>query len=92
MPWESGFGQAATRHPSEETWHGYLRGGYPELVAEPDFSLWHQSYLQTYLERDVRSLRQIGDLTQYQLFLRALAARTGSCSTWPACLAIWRWP
>jgi len=39
--------------------------------------LWHASYLQTYLERDVRSLRQIGDLTLFQSFLRALAARSG---------------
>jgi predicted AAA+ superfamily ATPase len=58
---------------------GFLRGGYPELVAEPqrDISLWHASYNQTYLERDVRSLRQVGDLTSFQSFLRALAARTG---------------
>jgi len=33
--------------------------------------------VQTYLERDVRTLRQVGDLTQFQLFLRALAARSG---------------
>ena len=39
--------------------------------------LWHASYMQTYLERDVRSLRQVGDLTSFQTFLRALAARNG---------------
>jgi predicted AAA+ superfamily ATPase len=32
--------------------------------------------VQTYLERDVRSLRQVGDLSQFQSFLRALAARS----------------
>ena len=60
-------------------WRGLLRGGYPELVAEPERegALWHGSYLQTYLERDVRSLRQIGDLTLFQSFLRLLAARSG---------------
>jgi hypothetical protein len=60
-------------------WRGLLRGGYPELVAEPERegALWHGSYLQTYLERDVRSLRQIGDLTLFQSFLRVLAARSG---------------
>jgi len=31
--------------------------------------------VQTYLERDVRNLRQIGDLTRFQSFIRALAAR-----------------
>ncbi len=38
--------------------------------------LWHASYVQTYLERDVRALRQVGDLTYYQNFLRVLAARS----------------
>jgi len=60
-------------------WKSFLRGGYPELVAGPDrdLGLWHGSYIQTYLERDVRSLRQIGDLALFQNFLRTLAARSG---------------
>ena len=59
-------------------WEGFLRGGYPELAVQTqrDASLWHASYIQTYLERDVRALRQVGDLTQYQNFLRVLAARS----------------
>ena len=59
-------------------WESFLRGGYPELAAQPDrdASLWHASYIQTYLERDVRTLRQVGDLTQYHGFLRLLAARS----------------
>ena len=59
-------------------WNGFLRGGYPELAAQPDRDpyLWHASYIQTCLERDVRALRQIGDLTRYQNFLRILAARS----------------
>jgi len=64
---------------SAELWSRLLRGGYPELVAEPgrDVALWQGSYMQTYLERDVRSLRQVGDLTSFQSFVRALAARNG---------------
>ena len=60
-------------------WKDLLRGGYPELTthSDRDFTLWHSSYIQTYLERDVRSLRQIGDLSQFQIFLRTLAARSG---------------
>jgi len=56
-----------------------LRGGYPELATEPNrnLNLWHSSYIQTYLERDVRSIRQVGDLAMFQSFLRALAARSG---------------
>lgn len=65
--------------PTGELWRDFLRGFYPELVANPgrDFVLWQASYLQTYLERDVRMLRQVGDLVSFQSFLRALAARCG---------------
>ena len=61
-------------------WERLLRGGYPEVVTEPDRDLWlwQQSYMQTYLERDVRALRQVGDLTEYQAFMRLLAARSAS--------------
>ncbi|HUT33808.1 MAG TPA: ATP-binding protein [Planctomycetota bacterium] len=76
LPWEPG--RKARREPMapRDLWLSFLRGGYPELVANPgrDLSLWHASYVQTYLERDVRSLRQVGDLSQFQIFLRALAA------------------
>jgi hypothetical protein len=60
-------------------WPDLLRGGFPELWrrAELNIDLWHSSYIQTYLERDVRELRQIGDLTQFRNFLTVLAARSG---------------
>jgi predicted AAA+ superfamily ATPase len=79
LPWEGR--PPETRRTSIaylDLWNGFLRGGYPELVAHParDIALWHSSYIRTYLERDVRSLRQVGDLTQFQSFLRALAARS----------------
>lgn len=63
---------------AQQVWMDLLRGGYPELTKYPDrdVSLWHSSYIQTYLERDVRSLRQIGDLTQFQIFLRTIAVRS----------------
>ncbi len=79
LPWESKAAPEPAATRPLERWWSFLRGGYPELVSEPerDIALWHQSYVQTYLERDVRSLRQVGDLTSFQNFLRALAARTG---------------
>lgn len=86
LPWELPGKGASINHLAgampvapQELWKGFLRGGYPELCAEPerDISLWYSSYIQTYLERDVRSLRQVGDLTSFQNFLRALAARSG---------------
>jgi predicted AAA+ superfamily ATPase len=48
------------------------------MVSQPerDARLWQASYVQTYLERDVRNLRNIGDLTLFQTYLRALASRS----------------
>jgi len=78
LPWEMPD-QAAREQKRTvgEFWNAMLRGSYPELAAQPqrDAALWHASYVQTYLERDVRTLRQLGDLSQFQSFLRALAAR-----------------
>lgn len=56
-----------------------LRGGFPEpaLDKELELNLWQSGYLQTYLERDVRTLRSVGDLRDFQRLLFALAARTG---------------
>jgi predicted AAA+ superfamily ATPase len=56
-----------------------LRGGYPEPALDPGFDLttWHSSYVQTYLERDVRALRAVSDLRDFRRFLVALAARCG---------------
>lgn len=79
LPWERARAPAppSSRAPGA-LWPQLVRGFYPELVAQPrrDAALWHSSYIQTYLERDVRSLRQVGDLTQFQSFLQALAARS----------------
>ncbi|MCX5772473.1 MAG: ATP-binding protein [Candidatus Hydrogenedentes bacterium] len=62
----------------QDLWKSFLRGSYPELAANPqrDFGLWYSGYVQTYLERDVRTMRQVGDLSQFQSFLQALAARS----------------
>jgi predicted AAA+ superfamily ATPase len=79
LPWEGRGRRSKGRGLSTMgLWAGFLRGYYPELAAHPkkDASLWHSAYIQTYLERDVRTLRQVGDLTQFQNFLRALAARS----------------
>lgn len=56
-----------------------LRGTYPEpaIQTEIDRNFWCGSYITTYLERDVRNLRQVGDLSQFQTFLRTCATRTG---------------
>lgn len=55
-----------------------LRGGYPEAVARPGSArLWFASYLQTYLERDVRAVTAVKDLATFRRFLALLASRHG---------------
>ena len=56
-----------------------LRGHYPEIAYnnKVDKDIWCPSYITTYLERDVRNIASIGDLRQFENFLRLLAIRTG---------------
>lgn len=79
LPWERKVGSSSkSSRAFGKVWKDFLRGGYPELATQPgrDVPLWYAGYVQTYLERDVRMLRQVGDLVQYQNFLRVLAARS----------------
>ena len=55
-----------------------LRGGFPEAVGRPSSAgLWFRSYVQTYLERDVRAVTAIRDLATFRRFLALVASRTG---------------
>jgi len=57
-----------------------VRGGFPELHANPDIDnvTFYNSYLATYLERDVRSLANVGNLRDFERFLRACALRSAN--------------
>lgn len=54
-----------------------LRGTYPEMRSNPevDRELWYASYYQTYLERDVRQVLNVGSLSAFDRFVRLAAAR-----------------
>jgi len=55
-----------------------LRGGFPEVLAAPGVAdIWFRSYVQTYLERDVRAVTSIRDLATFRRFLGLLASRCG---------------
>ena len=64
-----------------EVFERIWRGSYPEIAtANPDanmLSVFFQSYIQTYLMRDVRALTQVADEHKFYDFLRAVTARTG---------------
>lgn len=53
-------------------------GFFPELIVNPKISaIWFKSYIQTYLERDIRALKAIKDLSTFRRFLSLLATRHG---------------
>ncbi len=55
-----------------------LRGGFPEVLARPASArTWYSSYVQTYLERDVRAIAAIRDLATFRRFIALLASRCG---------------
>ncbi|MBI5873714.1 MAG: ATP-binding protein [Candidatus Omnitrophica bacterium] len=55
-----------------------LEGGYPEVVFGKDSArkLWFSSYIQTYIDRDVRGNIKEINLRDFERFVRLLAART----------------
>ncbi|MCU0223980.1 MAG: ATP-binding protein [Acidobacteria bacterium] len=62
-----------------ELFERILQGGLPRLAHSdaPPREVYLDSYLQTYIERDVRLLSPIGDLARFQRFLRVAAFRVG---------------
>ena len=80
LPWERPV-QDAPPLPlpeGEALWDLLIRGGWPELAAWParPHALWMASMVQTWLERDVWRVRNVGDLGTFSTFLSALAARS----------------
>lgn len=60
-------------------WYEYaFRGTYPRVWDKnltPEE--WYPSYIQTYLERDVRDIKRVTDLSEFQTFLKLCAGRIG---------------
>jgi predicted AAA+ superfamily ATPase len=54
-------------------------GSFPAIAIDPqkDHDLFYGAYMQTYLQRDVKMLANIGDEISFLKFVRAAAARTG---------------
>jgi hypothetical protein len=74
-----GFAEVTAAHPGAAELDYLVRGGYPELHADgvDDAALWYASYVATYLERDVRNLKNVGNLRDFDRLLRAAALRSG---------------
>ncbi len=80
---ESMAGRAAVFHLlpfscKEAAQVSLLKGGFPEVLARPSVAqMWFRSYVQTYLERDVRTVTSIRDLATFRRFLALVASRCG---------------
>nr|WP_300664703.1 ATP-binding protein [uncultured Acetatifactor sp.] len=62
----------------ENIWEIIHLGGYPELQdADKEWNAFYADYVKTYMERDVRELAAVQDLTAFRQFMIAAAARTG---------------
>lgn len=55
-----------------------FKGGYPPIYDQPvDAVNWYANYIRTYVERDVRQLKNITNLNLFGRFLKLCAGRTG---------------
>ncbi len=61
-----------------EIWDMIHKGTMPALYQEEsDFEMFYSMYVNTYIERDVRNLTQVGDTLTFLKFMTALASRIG---------------
>jgi len=61
----------------ENLWIDMFRGGYPRVHdRDLDPARWYADYITTYVERDVRQVKDIGDLRTFRTFVMLCAGRT----------------
>lgn len=68
-----------SRTDLKSIFHKIWKGSYPKLY-EADDNLWeiyYESYLQTYIERDIKELSSVNNELDFLKFMKTLAARTG---------------
>ncbi|MHB1341092.1 MAG: ATP-binding protein [Coriobacteriia bacterium] len=78
FPWESG-GHVGSIDTTQAWFERFIRGSFPDpALGNVDAPLWMSSFVATYVERDVRLMRNVSDLAGFDAFLRLVAARTGT--------------
>ena len=69
--------QEANRLP-EDPFTTLFQGFYPPIYTKAiDPQDWYKGYVQTYVERDARQIRNISDLSVFQKFVKLCAGRIG---------------
>jgi hypothetical protein len=71
--------KSGSRLTLKELYRLIWRGAFPRIALEAKIErdLFYGSYIQTYIQRDIRDLARVGDEMTFLRFLRAAAARTG---------------
>ncbi len=71
--------QKAKNYTLNELYEIIWRGSYPEINVNKTipWNIFYNSYLQTYIERDIRNLESIANEMQFLKFIRVIASRTG---------------
>lgn len=78
-PQQCWFGHKLTPSdpPTFNKYQALLNGGYPRIQQyQLDPFQFHRDYLETYITRDLRKMLDIGNLAQFELFMRLLAGRS----------------
>ena len=67
-----------TPHGLNEIYSRIFKGSMPELYADGniDWEIYYRSYVDTYLQRDIRDLAQVADEMQFYNFMTIVAAHT----------------
>lgn len=63
-----------------EAFERIFYGGMPELYDVPDMDRndFYYSYINTYVEKDIKKIKNIGDIEAFKKFMRDVAIRTGT--------------
>ena len=68
--------EIGVQHTTCNEW--LVRGAYPGLYKEVvDPNTWYANYIRTYIERDVRLVKNINNLLTFERFVRLCAGRVG---------------
>ncbi|WGE49349.1 ATP-binding protein [Actinobacillus equuli] len=72
------FAREKVVQPIENIWKIIHQGYMPRLYEqETNWEIYYASYVSTYIERDVRSLTNVSNITDFTRFMVAIAARSG---------------
>ena len=70
--------KTAGKYSSDQTWKAIHTGFYPAVVTGyTKQKAFYDSYIRTYIERDVRILAHVGDELAFRQFITVVAGRTG---------------